>query len=792
VEPEPQEELPNELGAWMDRIRRSRAALAVVAVAPVVLTLLIALIEQPLSPTYAFPCPLYPNATIAFTSSLHESCPLEYPDQLVGIVRGSRVDSIRTDDEVRAQLASGKRAVFRAQPQQGPPRDVAVTPVLVRPGEAAVRLSAAFLLAMILVVTVLLTAVRAGVPASLPSALIHAVVGAGIVSTVAGGTTSAFEVGDAISRATLAGAVMHLGLVFPQRRGIVEQFPEAVAAPYVFAYVVGAIEIEAAYRGSALSTALAQRMLMGLIGLGCCLLAMGCYFTVRESASQLARGQARAFLGGLALLTLPTSLVWVLGSRSLRLAAATLLAALLPFPIGYAISRYEAADVDSALRKVLAQALYLTLWSASLFVVIYALRDELGLPEVLKHPTVIFAGVYCTLLPLDPLRAKLEQRVHTLIVSQRIDWEGLGREYAQRIAAERNAEGIAGAVVRAIRSGLGETGVGILVVEGDGYSLVEAVGSRGFVDMSLAAALADWSSDAVTDLNRMAELPGPLKQAHDAGVGAFARAEAHGRLVACLVLVHEKRSRMLGSSEKQWVATVADLTASALVSAQLERELRIAERLAARGRMESELAHDIGKPLGALELTAQKLVDSIDPSDAIVPHLRKITRLAMHVQELTRTALESGQRSRAKLEDLVQVACLEVRSLHGEQRVVVHELPEIGELPQGFDQLARVLVNLLDNALRASRPEDEVELHARCVNEHLEISVEDRGEGMSADQLRRAFVPFASFRAGGTGLGLAITRQIVTALGGRLTLTPRAEGRGMSAVARIPLSVPTS
>jgi signal transduction histidine kinase len=583
---------------------------------------------------------------------------------------------------------------------------------------------------------------------------------------------------------------MHLGLVFPQRRGIVEQFPEAVAAPYVFAYVVGAIEIEAAYGGSALSTALAQRMLMGLIGLGVCLLALGCYFTVRESASQLARGQARAFIGGLALLALPLSLVWVLGSPSLRLAAATLLAALLPFPVGYAISRYEAADIDASLRKVLAQALYLTLGSASIFVVIYALRDELGLPDALRHPTVIFAGVYFALLALDPLRAKLEQRVHTLIVSQRIDWEGLGREYAQRIAAQRNDEGIAGAVASAIRSGLGETGVGILVAENDGFALVEAVGSRDFVGLSLAEVLADWSSEAVTDLNRLAELPGALKQAHDAGVCAFARAEANGRLVACLVLVHEKRSRILGSSEKQWVATVADLTASALVSTQLERELRIAERFAARGRMESELAHDIGKPLGALELTAQKLVDSIDPSDAIVPHLRKITRLAAHVHELTRSALEHGQRSRAKLEDLVQVACLEIRSLHGEQRVIVHELPDLGDLPRGFEQLVRVLVNLLDNALRASRPQDEVELRARCVNEHLELSVEDRGEGMSPDQLRRAFVPFASFRAGGTGLGLAITRQIVAALGGRMTLTPRAEGRGMSAVARIPLSVP--
>jgi signal transduction histidine kinase len=789
VEPTPHTEFPNKLGEWIDWIRRQRPALAAVAVLPVAITVVVALIAQPRRPEYAFPCPLYPNATVAFTSALHESCELAYADQIDGVVRGDQVDLVRTAAEVRAQLASGTPVVFRIQPLQGSPRDVRIAPLLIRPVEAAVRLAAACSLALILVATVLLTAVRAGVPASLPFSLIHAVAGVGIVSTVAGGATTAFEVGDALARATMAGAVMHLGLVFPQRRGIVEQFPELIAAPYVFAFVVSAVEIDAAYRSSALSTALAQRMLMLLIALGVCLLALGCFHTVRQSASHLARGQARVFLGGIAALSLPIALVLLLGSPSLRMAAITLLAALLPFPVGYAISRYEVADIDSSFRRVLAQALYLTLWSAVFFVVLFSLQDPLGVPDVLKHPTVIFAGVYCTLLPLDPLRAQLKRGVRALLVSQRVDWEGLGREYAQRIAAQRSAEGIATAVADAIRRGLGQTGVAILVAESGAFHLVDAVGARGFVDPSLAARLAAWSGDAVIDLNRLAELPGPLKEAHDGGICAFARAELNGRLVGCLVLVHDKRTRMLGTSEKAWVATVAGHTAAALVSIQLERELRVAERFAARGRMEAELAHDIGKPLGALELTAQRLVDHIDPTDPIVPQLRKINRLAGHVRELTRAALRvDGEKSRAKLEDLVQLACLEARSVHGEHRIVVHELPDLGELPAGFERLVRVLVNLLDNSLRASGADDVVELRARNANGFLELQVEDRGSGMRPEEIRRAFQPFVTFRAGGTGLGLAISRQIVTTLGGSLTLASRRDARGTVAALRVPLA----
>ena len=593
MEPTPQEEFPNKLGEWIDWMRRKRPVLAAVAVLPVAITIVIALLAQPLEPEYVFPCPLYPNATIAFTSALHESCPLEYPDQIDAVVRDERVDLVRSDAEVRAQLAAGEPVTFRIHSLQGPPRDMTLTPILIRPGDAAVRLAAACSLAMILVATVLLTAVRAGVPASLPFSLIHAVAGVGIVSTVAANTTTAFEVGDALARGAMAGAVMHLGLVFPQRRGIVEQFPELIAAPYVFASIVSAVEIDAAYSGSALSTGLAQRMLMLLIALGVVLLAMGCFFTVRQSASHLARGQARVFLGGLAVLSLPVALALLLGSPSLRMAAVTLLAALLPFPVGYAISRYEVADIDSSFRNVLAQALYLTLWSAGFFVVLYSLQDRLGVPEVFKHPTVIFAGVYCTLLPLDPLRARLKRRVRALLVTQRVDWEGLGREYARRIAAQRSAESVANAVGEAIRSGLGPTGVAILVADGDSFHLVDVVGSRSFVDPSLVARLAEWSSEAVIDLNRLADLPGPLKEAHDAGVCAFARAEMNNRLVGYLVLVHDKRNRMLGSSEKLWVAMIAGHTASALVAIQLERDLRVAERFAARGRMEAELAHDI-------------------------------------------------------------------------------------------------------------------------------------------------------------------------------------------------------
>jgi len=788
VERQQQSPPDNKLGKSIDWLRRQRPALASLAVLPVLATLAIAVAELPRELSYVLPCPIYPNGMVTMTATFHEACPLSYTDEIDGIVTRDRIHPLRGADEIHAEISSAAPLAFHVQPLRGEPREVLLTPTLVGPGEAAVRLAAASLVALLMIAAVLMTSVRAQVPASLPFSLIHAVAGVGIVTTVVGWSSTAFEIPAALARATMAGAVAHLGLVFPQRRGIIEDFPEAIAAPYVFPFIVSFVEIDAAHRGSAVSTALAQRLVLVLVGVGVCILVMSCFYTIRGSASHLARGQARVFLSALAILSVPVAATALLGTPDLRLAAVTALAALLPFPVGYAISRHQVADLDAAFRALLAHGLYLSLWALFFFMLIFALQDRLEIPEVLKHPTVTFACVYGVLAPLDFLRSRLKHRLRAMVVTQRVDWDRLGREFAHRIAAERTTQGIARAVCDAVRAGLSEPGVVVLVAEGELLQVAHAVGSRAFLDTSLAAELAAGSEDPVVDLNSAAELSGPGKEAHDAGVGAFARIEGPAGLLGGVVVFPERRQRMLAASERMWVATVAGHAASALASTKLEEELRVVERSVARGRMEAELAHEIGKPLGVLELTAEKLIAQVAADDPITPQLSRIYRLAAQVRELTRAALQAERRSaQAKLDDIVQMACQEVRGLHGDVPIVVGTLPELGVLPAGFERLVRVLVNLLDNAIRASGSEIAPELRARISDGALELIVDDDGPGMTPEQIRRAFEPFATFRAGGTGLGLSICAQITKSLGGTLTLAPRPDGPGLRALVRLPV-----
>jgi signal transduction histidine kinase len=92
-------------------------------------------------------------------------------------------------------------------------------------------------------------------------------------------------------------------------------------------------------------------------------------------------------------------------------------------------------------------------------------------------------------------------------------------------------------------------------------------------------------------------------------------------------------------------------------------------------------------------------------------------------------------------------------------------------------QLQQVLINLLKNAAESGSAGDEVTLSVHA-GEGIELTVQDRGKGMSAEVMRNALVPFYSTKKGGTGLGLPLCREIVEAHGGRLSLHPR-DGGGL-------------
>jgi signal transduction histidine kinase len=98
-----------------------------------------------------------------------------------------------------------------------------------------------------------------------------------------------------------------------------------------------------------------------------------------------------------------------------------------------------------------------------------------------------------------------------------------------------------------------------------------------------------------------------------------------------------------------------------------------------------------------------------------------------------------------------------------------------------------VVDNLLDNALQASPRGGRVDLAATRRGRWTELVVADRGPGMAAGEMARAFDRFWTTRddEGGSGLGLAIVAHLARASGGTVALAAR-EGGGLEVTVRVP------
>ena len=77
------------------------------------------------------------------------------------------------------------------------------------------------------------------------------------------------------------------------------------------------------------------------------------------------------------------------------------------------------------------------------------------------------------------------------------------------------------------------------------------------------------------------------------------------------------------------------------------------------------------------------------------------------------------------------------------------------------DAVRRILINLLDNAIRHGGDGGMVTVRARHDATKLELIVEDRGPGIPAHDRERIWEPFERGEGSGSGIGLAVVRQLV-------------------------------
>ena len=237
-----------------------------------------------------------------------------------------------------------------------------------------------------------------------------------------------------------------------------------------------------------------------------------------------------------------------------------------------------------------------------------------------------------------------------------------------------------------------------------------------------------------------------------------------------------------------------DITALDLMQSRLRR----AERLATLGQVAAGIAHEIRNPLVGIGSTTSLLLDDTDPTDARRPDLAVILQETKRLDRIVNQIIDYARPREIvafafDMAQLVQeVMKVLDEPLTRKQATIRLSAPDAPySIQADRDQLKQVLLNVLQNAIEASPSGGTITVtlvqQARGVEPGLEVTVADRGTGISPTHLPHVFEPFfTSGKPQGTGLGLAICRNILEAHGGEIALDSEV-GRGTTVRVWAPL-----
>ncbi len=242
-----------------------------------------------------------------------------------------------------------------------------------------------------------------------------------------------------------------------------------------------------------------------------------------------------------------------------------------------------------------------------------------------------------------------------------------------------------------------------------------------------------------------------------------------------------------------------EVTRLAAEHEQMAREAEKIHALREGDRMKdfvlASVSHDLRTPLTAIKALAQdETRTGVTRAPEIEEQVDRLTRMVADLLDLSR--LRAGKWSFTPelnaAEDIVGAAIRQCAALDRSASIIARHDESAPALYGTFDfvQTLRVIVNLLENALRFTPDGETVELAAHREGPQLVFTVADRGPGIAEAERERVFDAFyrpegSIADRGRAGIGLAIARSLAAAQRGLLTHHPR-EGGGSVFELRIP------
>lgn len=288
------------------------------------------------------------------------------------------------------------------------------------------------------------------------------------------------------------------------------------------------------------------------------------------------------------------------------------------------------------------------------------------------------------------------------------------------------------------------------------------------------------------------------------GVGAAAQDEVQQDVPAGPLLMLRLRGPELMGRDQRLLASFAQAAATAMEGRRLAERAAAAASLEAAERARVALlaavGHDLRTPLSALRAAADGLGQ------------RDVAWTAEQTAELVKTVAESSSRMEGLVENLLDASRLQAGAVStalqptgllevvdrvlvnvdGQDRVHVEVAESLPDMLADPGLSERVLMNLIENALRYSPAGTIVTVRGGVRGRQVHCDVVDHGPGVGRDRWDQLFTPFQQRPSGGLpglGLGLSVALGLTQAMGGTL-LPSETAGGGLTMRLAFPIAPP--
>lgn len=286
----------------------------------------------------------------------------------------------------------------------------------------------------------------------------------------------------------------------------------------------------------------------------------------------------------------------------------------------------------------------------------------------------------------------------------------------------------------------------------------------------------------------------------------------------------QPRSQPFSSAELGLLRDIAERAAVLIDNSRAFERVKERERLAALGEMSAGLAHEIRNPLGAIKGAVQVLARGKATREVETEFLGIIREEVDRLDGVVTQFLDYARPENMILElvppDLLLRGVLSMVRAQGLPRNVLVDYepnPAVPPVPMDIEKLKQVVLNLVLNGIDAMgqgggtltvraalasqarvpslrrRAPQVGDVRAKrgsvSTSDAVELTFEDEGTGILAEDAAKLFIPFFTTKAQGTGLGLAICERIIRNHGGEIELVS-VPGQGTRFTLRLALPEP--